>query len=219
MLKAIIFDMDGVLVHTDNLHRLAWQQLADKFGVKFTAEMNNRMRGLSRIDSLEIVLEQCPQTFSAEQKAAFLEEKNQNYLALCAEMTEKDLSPQVGPTLLALKKMGLKLAVGSGSKNTHYILQKVKLEDYFDAITSGNEIAHGKPDPEVFLNVANKLQVAPCECGVVEDAESGISAALACGMTTFAFGEVTKCNKAHFNLQNLSDLIAYVGNKMDNRKR
>lgn len=211
MLKAIIFDMDGVLVHTDKLHRLAWQQFADKFGIKFTAEMNNRMRGLSRVDSLEVILEKCPQTFSAEQKAAFLEEKNQTYLALCAEMSEKDVAPEVVQTLLSLKNIGLKLAVGSGSKNARYILQKVKLEGYFDAITSGDEIAHGKPNPEVFLNAANKLQVATGQCGVVEDAESGICAALSCGMTAFAFGEAAiKCNKAHFNLKNFSDLIAYL---------
>lgn len=211
MLKSIIFDMDGVLVHTDNLHRLAWQQFADKLGIKFTAEMNNRMRGLSRADSLDVLLEKYPQTFSYEQKAEFLEEKNQIYLALCAEMSEKNVSPEVVKTLLTLKKMGLKLAVGSGSKNAHFILHKTRLEGYFDAITSGNEITHGKPNPEVFLNVANKLHVAPCECAVVEDAESGICAALACGMTTFAFGEAaTQCNKAHFNLKSISDLIAYL---------
>lgn len=207
-MKAIIFDLDGVLVHTDDLHFLAWKKLADNLGIPFDRTINNRLRGVSRMDSLEIILEKSAVQYTQEQKIAFAEEKNETYKTLLAKMSPADVSDEVLQTLSTLKKQGWKLAVGSGSKNAPFILQQVGLQNFFHAVTSGNEITHGKPNPEVFLNAAAKLGEAPQNCIVVEDAQAGIEAALAGNMTAVAIGDAVKCQKAHFNLSTFADLLS-----------
>lgn len=211
MISAIIFDLDGVLVHTDNLHYIAWKQLADRLQIHFDRTINNRLRGVSRMDSLEIILERARENYTEQQKQAFAEEKNQTYKQLLAQMSPKDVSDEVLQTLNKLKQAGFKLAVGSGSKNAPFILQQVGLNNFFDAVTDGNEISHGKPHPEVFLKAAEKLGEEPSHCAVVEDAEAGIDAALAGKMTAVAIGDATHCGKSHFDLTTFSDLLSVVG--------
>ena len=210
MIKAIIFDLDGVLVHTDKLHFLSWKKFTDKLGIYFDETINNSMLGLSRADSLNVVLERSDVKYTEQEKLALAEEKNQIYRQYLSTMSPADVSKEVTDTLSALKNKGLKIAVGSSSKNALLILKQVELLQFFDAVADGTEIARGKPDPEVFLKAASKLNVAPENCLVVEDAEAGVQAALRGGMTAAAVGQAASCGKAHFNLQTFSQLLSVV---------
>lgn len=176
--KAIIFDLDGVICFTDHYHYLAWKKLADRFAIPFNEEDNNLLRGVSRTESLEIILRKYNgEPFSEEQKARMLEEKNETYKEYLKEMSPKDLSEEVLFTLLTLLSEGYKIAIGSSSKNTKFILTKLGIIRLFDAISDGTNISKSKPDPEVFLKAAEYLGLAPSECLVVEDAKAGIDAA------------------------------------------
>lgn len=206
--KAIIFDLDGVICHTDHYHYLAWKQLADKTGVYFDETINNRLRGVSRMDSLKIILEQWNgEPFSEEQQIKMADEKNTNYKKLLMEMSERDLSDEVKSTLDALRSMGLKLAIGSSSKNARLILGRIGLENYFDEISDGNNITHSKPHPEVFLKAAEYLSMDPKDCLVVEDAKAGIVAADDAGMNSAAVGDAYGYELATYSLDKFSDLI------------
>lgn len=204
-MKGIIFDLDGVLLSTDEFHYLAWKKLADRLNIPFDRNKNNRLRGISRMASLEIVLE--GYDFSKEQKIAFAEEKNDTYRNLLSTLTPETVSSDVRLTINKLKDNGYKLAIGSSSKNTKFILEKTCLIDMFDAIADGNDITHSKPDPEVFLKAAEKLGLNPCECVVVEDAEAGIDAGNAGGFTTVGIGDASKYVKAKCIIHKLSDIL------------
>ncbi len=206
--KAIIFDLDGVICHTDHYHYLAWKQLADRLGIVFNEKINNRLRGVSRMDSLEIILEKWDgEPFSDEEKHIFAEEKNEIYKELLKKMSEKDLSNEVKETLNHLRTRGLLLAIGSSSKNTRFILGQIGLGDFFDAISDGNNITKSKPDPEVFLMAADYLKLEPSECLVIEDAKAGIDAAKAAGMDSAAIGDAFGYSQATYNLFTFSKLI------------
>ncbi len=206
--KAIIFDLDGVICHTDHYHYLAWKQLADKIGVYFDETINNRLRGVSRMDSLEIILERWEGApLSDEEKNRLAEEKNDNYKELLKQMSEKDLSQEVKDTLEHLRTRGLQLAIGSSSKNARFILGQIGLGDYFDAISDGNNITRSKPHPEVFLMAAKYLNINPGECLVVEDAKAGVDAAKAAGMDSAAIGDAFGYSQATYNLFTFSKLI------------
>ena len=153
--KGIIFDLDGVICSTDHYHYLAWKALADRLGVYFDETINNRLRGVSRMASLDIVLERSDRAYTPEGKAAFAEEKNNTYRELLKRMSPADLSPEVKETLDALRSRGLLLGIGSSSKNTKFILRQIGLGDYFDKISDGTNITRSKPDPEVFLKAAD----------------------------------------------------------------
>lgn len=175
--QAVIFDLDGVICFTDEYHYLAWKQMADSLGVYFDREINNRLRGVSRMESLEIVLERYEgPALSAERKAELAAMKNDIYRESLAQMSPADLSDEVRSTLDGLRGMGLKLAIGSSSKNTPFILGQLGLGSYFDAVSDGNNITRSKPDPEVFLKAAEMLGLEPSVCLVVEDAVSGAQA-------------------------------------------
>ena len=204
-MKGVIFDLDGVLLSTDEFHYQAWKTLADKLNIPFDREKNNRLRGISRMASLEIVLE--GYEFSEEQKAVFAEEKNNTYRNFLSTLTPEAVSADVRSTLKKLKERGLKLAIGSSSKNTKFILEKVNLLNEFDAIADGNDITRSKPDPEVFLKAAEKLELSPCDCMVVEDAEAGIDAATAGGFVTAGIAEASKYPKTCYKINNLSDIL------------
>lgn len=153
-IKGIIFDLDGVIVFTDHYHYLAWKRMADRLGVYFDETINNRLRGVSRMASLEIILERYTgPALSPEDKLQLTEEKNGYYRALLQEMTPDSVTPQVRQTLAELRKRGYKLSIGSSSKNTRTILERTALLDAFDAISDGTNITHSKPDPEVFLKL------------------------------------------------------------------
>ena len=206
--KAIIFDLDGVICHTDHYHYLAWKQLADKLGVYFDETINNRLRGVSRMESLEIILERWDgKSFTPEDKIRMAEDKNVIYKELLKEMSEKDLSKEVKDTLEHLRTRGILLGIGSSSKNARFILGQIGLGDYFDAISDGNNITRSKPDPEVFLMAAEYLKVKPEECLVVEDAKAGIDAAKAAGMDSAAIGDAFGYALATYNLFTFSKLV------------
>jgi beta-phosphoglucomutase len=210
--NAIIFDLDGVICHTDHYHYLAWKQLADGLGIEFDEKINNRLRGVSRMDSLEIIIEKWSgKPFSLEEKLSFAEEKNEIYKELLKKMSTKDLSNEVKETLEQLRTRGLLLAIGSSSKNTRFILKQIGLGEFFDAISDGNNITKSKPDPEVFLKAAEYLELEANECLVIEDARAGIDAAGAAGMKSAAIGDAFGYSGATYHLSTFSELIKICG--------
>lgn len=206
MIKAVIFDLDGVLVHTDQFHYRAWKELADELAIPFDEVSNQRLRGISRMDSLEYILKNSNQSYSAKQKIHLAERKNDTYKALIAHMTTEDVAPEVLQTLEALKQKGLRLGVGSSSKNARFILERTGLSSYFDAIVDGTMIVKAKPDPEVFLKTAALLGIAPNNAVVVEDAKAGIEAAKAGGFIALAVGDAVSSVLADAVLYHFSDL-------------
>ena len=161
MVKTIIFDLDGVLVYTDKFHYLAWKKMADRIGVPFDETINNRLRGVSRMDSLEIILERSTRKYTQEEKEDLAEEKNGYYKEFLKKMSPADVRPEIRGMLKELHKRGYQLAIGSSSKNTKFILAQTQLTDDFDAISDGTNITKSKPDPEVFLKDAEYTQTTP----------------------------------------------------------
>lgn len=211
-MKAIIFDLDGVICHTDEYHYQAWKQLAGRLGIPFDEGVNHRLRGVSRAESLEILLEQSPAVYTAAQKRAMAEEKNRVYCGLLRRMGPADLPKEVKATLEELRARGFKLAIGSSSKNAPLILRRLGLEHFFDAVADGNQITRSKPDPEVFLLAAQKLGLPPADCLVVEDAQPGIEAARAGGFAAVALGDACKSPKACLVLGGFGELARALGN-------
>ena len=205
--KAIIFDLDGVICFTDRYHYQAWKQMADEIGVYFDEKINNRLRGVSRMDSLEIILEQSNRTFPDSEKQKLAAMKNDVYVKLLETMTPSDLSGEVKDTLDELRRRGLKLAIGSSSKNTKLILKQIGLGDYFDAVSDGNNIVNSKPDPEVFLKAAEYLSEEPQACLVVEDAKAGIEAACRGGFASAGLGEAASHPRVTYPIKKFSDLL------------
>lgn len=206
-ITAFIFDLDGVIVFTDQFHYQAWKKMADRMGIHFDEAINNRLRGVSRMESLEIILENYNGVLSLEEKNALAEEKNTSYRELLHTMTPGDVSQEVRRTLEELRGRGYKLAIGSSSKNARFILEKVGLLDFFDAISDGTNITNSKPDPEVFVKAAEYLGESPQSCIVVEDAYAGVDAAKAGGMAAAAMGDAASYEKADYVLQSFSDLL------------
>lgn len=211
MLEAVIFDLDGVICTTDEYHYLAWKQLADRLGIPFDRTVNNRLRGVSRMESLEIVLS-CgePREWSEADRQQMAEEKNNVYRGLLENITPKDLSPEVAQTLDALRARKLKLAIGSSSKNTPVILERLGLGSFFDAVADGNCITRSKPDPEVFLKAAEMLGVAPEAALVVEDAVSGAQAGHSGGFKVACVGDAAAAQAGDFNLRRFDELLEIV---------
>lgn len=204
--KAIIFDLDGVICFTDKYHYQAWKEMADGIGVYFDETINNRLRGVSRMESLNIILEKADREYTAEEKIRLTEKKNAIYVKLLDKMSESDLSSEVKNTLQTLRDNGYLLAIGSSSKNAKKILSKIGLGDFFDAISDGTNITKSKPDPEVFLKAAEMLGVAPRDALVVEDALAGIDAAAAGGFISAGLGEAATHPLVTFPIQSFSSL-------------
>lgn len=206
-MKAVIFDLDGVLVSTDELHYQAWKAMADREGIYFDRDINQRLRGVSRMDSLEIILERAEKFYSPEEKEALAAFKNDLYVRLLDGLSEKDRLPYVTETLDELRRRGIALAVGSSSKNAKKILDKTGLASRFAAIADGTDISRSKPDPEVFLRAAKKLGIDPADCAVVEDAKAGIEAAKAGGMLACAVGDARESELADVRMKTLTELL------------
>lgn len=206
-MKGIIFDLDGVICSTDRYHYIAWKKLADKEGIYFDEMINNRLRGVSRMKSLEIILKRAERSYSEEEKEAMAEEKNEIYVGLLNEMTEADLSEEVKDTLQKLKERGMKLAIGSSSKNAKIILRQLGLETFFDAVSDGTNITESKPSPEVFLKAAAFIGEKPSDCLVVEDAKAGIEAAYAGGFRSAGLGEAAESPKVTYKMTNFQSLL------------
>lgn len=213
MKDVIIFDLDGVIVHTDKYHYQAWKKLADKYGLRFDEEMNNLLRGVSRMASLEIILDKNGVSLSQAEKEEMIAEKNDDYRKLLGNMSPADASDEVVSTLKALKANGFKIAIGSSSKNARFILERIGLIDMFDAISDGNNITHSKPDPEVFNMAAYYLNAPSERCIIVEDAVSGVQAGKSAHMTTVAVGDASAQKVADYNLATFSELLNVVGVK------
>lgn len=207
----VIFDLDGVICFTDKYHYQAWKRVADKLGIEFNETINNRLRGVSRMDSLEIILERYDGTLSQAEKEALATEKNDLYRQLLSNMSPADLSPEVKETMDALRAAGLRLAIGSSSKNTKFILERLGLSGYFDAISDGTNITRSKPDPQVFLMAAEFLGMKPESCLVVEDAQAGIQAACAGGFDSAGLGEAAACGRATYAMETFSQLRTICG--------
>lgn len=206
-MKAIIFDLDGVICHTDEYHYLAWKATADSLGVAFDRQVNNRLRGVSRMESLAIVLEKYTGQLSQAEKETLAEQKNERYKGFLATMSPADLQEEVKTTLDTLRSRGYKLAIGSSSKNARFILQQLGLGGYFDAISDGNNITNSKPDPEVFVKAAQMLCI-PCEeCLVVEDAVSGAIAGKRGGMKVACVGDASREKAGDYNLTSFAELL------------
>ncbi len=207
-MKGIIFDLDGVICFTDEYHYLAWKEMADSMGIYFDREINNRLRGVSRMASLEIILERYNgPALSADEKTALAEKKNDIYRKLLSRMSPADLSDEVKTTLDALRAKGLKLAIGSSSKNAPFILDRIGLSGYFDAVSDGNNISRSKPDPEVFLKAAGFLGLQPADCLVVEDAIAGAQAGHAGGFTVACVGDASEAKAGHHNMKCFAELL------------
>jgi len=204
--KGIIFDLDGVLVSTDGCHYEAWKKLADEENIYFDRTINERMRGVSRMESLDIVLEKADKSYTQEEKVAMAERKNQYYIEKVKEITPKAILPGVENFISQVKAVDIKIAVGSSSKNTKLILKQVGFSEMFDAVADGNEIMHSKPAPDVFLLAAEKLHLQPKDCLVVEDAEAGVEAGLAAGMDVLAVGSAQAKEGAAYKAENLLEI-------------
>ncbi|MBO0453218.1 MULTISPECIES: beta-phosphoglucomutase [Enterococcus] len=187
-----IFDLDGVLVDTARYHYLAWKQLAEQLTIPFSAEDNERLKGVSRVKSLDILLSLGNKHYTEKEREHFMEQKNKVYVHYIEQMDETEILPGVVELLKQLKHKNIKIALGSASKNSGIILKKTGLRHYFDAIVDGNDVSRAKPDPEVFLLGAKKLGIPAGQCMVFEDAKAGIAAAKHAGM--LAIGVGTKSN-------------------------
>ena len=203
-IKAVLFDLDGVIVSTDEFHYQGWQRLADEERICFDRTINHRLRGVSRMESLAIVLERSKRQYSEQEKRELAERKNAYYCKLLETLTPADILPGVGATLAELRARGIKMAVASSSKNAGTILARIGMADAFDARVDGNDISHSKPHPEVFLMAAARLGAPPAECLVVEDAEAGVDAGLAGGMKVLAVGYAASYGRATRGARDLS---------------
>jgi len=203
-IRAVIFDLDGVIVSTDEYHFQAWKQLANSLGIPFGRESNDRIRGVSRMESLEVVLEKSGKRYSLEEKRELAERKNAYYRELLKGLSPADVLPGVVAMIKALKDRQVKVAIGSSSKNARTILRAVGLEDEFDVIADGNHVTRSKPSPDVFTIAGTRLGISPDECLVVEDAAAGVEAGLAAGMEVLAVGAATGHPRATRHAENLS---------------
>ncbi|ULT58284.1 beta-phosphoglucomutase [Neobacillus drentensis] len=205
-IPAIIFDLDGVIVSTDEYHYQAWKRISDQENIYFDREINERLRGVSRMESLDIILSHSDKNYSDTEKQSLAQRKNTIYCELLNNLSPNDILPGVIHLLLALKARDIKIAIGSSSKNTPFILEKIGLASNFDAIADGNSIKNSKPDPEVFLLAAELLGVQPEECLVMEDAQAGIDAAKAAGMKAIGIGSAATCLNADIKLLDLTNI-------------
>jgi alpha,alpha-trehalose phosphorylase len=204
--RAVIFDLDGVLVSTDRQHFRAWKAIAAELEIPFDEKINNRLRGVSRMESLEIILKSGGLVLDAETKAALAERKNRIYRQFLHELDHASVDAGVTETLKGLKAAGIGLAVGSSSKNARFILEKTGLAPYFDAVAGGEDITRPKPDPEVFVKAAAMLGTDAADTLVVEDASAGIEAASAGGFDSAALGAARNSLQAVYCLENISGL-------------
>jgi len=204
--KAIIFDLDGVIVDTAKYHYLAWRKIALDLGFDFSEAQNEMLKGVSRVQSLEFLLESGQVTLSQSEKERLLREKNEHYLSLISHMNETELLEGVPALLRALRAHQIPFALGSASKNARLILDALHLTDWFTAIVDGNEVTQAKPDPEVFLKAAQKLGYQPVDCIVIEDSQAGIQAANAVGMISVGIGSKEVLYESQFLLENTAQL-------------
>jgi beta-phosphoglucomutase len=203
---ACIFDLDGVIVDTARYHFLAWKKLADQLGVHFTEEDNERLKGVSRMASLEIILELGNIKADEISKVRYATLKNNWYVDFINKMTPGELLPGSIDFIKELRKANIRVAIGSASKNTPLILMRVGILQLFDAVADGNNVSKAKPNPDVFLKAAEMVNVKPQKCVVFEDAIAGVEAALNAGMMCIGIGSPKILTEAHFVVSGLSEM-------------
>ena len=204
--KGFIFDLDGVIVDTAKYHYLAWKKIADQLGINFTLEQNELLKGVSRVRSLDIILELGKVEASQTDKDKWLVQKNEDYLTYLVDMNESEILPGVFPVLKYLKEKGQLIALGSASKNARPILEKTGIESYFDVIVDGNDVTNAKPNPEVFLIAAKLLRVKPTKAIVFEDSVAGIQAANIGGMISIGIGEESVLHEAKYIFKDFTEM-------------
>ena len=216
-IKGLIFDLDGVIADTANLHYKAWCKIGEQWGFNLSLAQNEELKGVSRKDSILKIANWAGKSFTNEELDAFAFEKNKNYLSYCQTLGTKDILPGVYDFINASMNKGLKLAVGSASKNAKIILQKLGILDLFSIIVDGNMVQNSKPDPEVFIKGAEILELEPKSCVVFEDSQAGIQAAISAGMFSVGVGQedLESCNYRIKNFEGLSSdqLINQLSNR------
>ncbi len=205
MIKACIFDLDGVIVDTAHYHFLAWQQLAKELGITFSLNDNERLKGVSRMHSLEIILELGGMTLDDETKEALATKKNTWFVEYVNSMKPEEIFPGVRELLQRMKSTGLKVALASSSKNAKEVVRLIRMENAFDAMVDGTMISHSKPDPEIFLLAASLLKLLPEQCVVFEDAEAGVEAAVRAGMKCVGIGSSLQLGNANLVISRTGD--------------
>lgn len=203
--KGIIFDLDGVVVSTDNCHYEAWKKLADEEGIYFDRKINERLRGVSRMESLEIILERAEKEYSEEEKVEMATRKNRYYVERVKSIDGSAILCGAVEFIKLAKCNGISVAIGSSSKNTKLILEQTGIADLFDAVADGNDIQNSKPAPDVFLKASERLGISPSECLVVEDADAGVEAALNAEMDVLAVGYAKTNKKANYYANDLEE--------------
>lgn len=205
-MKGAIFDLDGVIVDTAKYHFLAWRSLAGELGFEFTEAHNERLKGVSRMTSLDILLELFGLEFTEAEKLELADKKNRLYVEYISQLDESELLPGVREYLSRLRDSGVGIALGSASKNARFILDKLKIAGMFDAVVDGNKVSRAKPDPEVFQTACRELGLQPRECVVFEDAEAGVAAGKAAGMQVVGIGKPEVLRAADLVIAGLQEL-------------
>ena len=203
---ACIFDLDGVIVDTARYHFLAWKRLTDQLGIHFTEEDNERLKGVSRMASLEIILGIGNRKADERQKQEYATLKNSWYIDYISKMTPDEVLPGCLSFIRELRNANIRVAIGSASKNTPMILERVGIRELFDAIADGNNVTEAKPNPEVFIKAAEMVGIIPGKCVVFEDAVAGVQAALNAGMMCIRVGSSKILKKAHFVVHGLNEM-------------
>lgn len=206
IIKACIFDLDGVIVDTAVYHYKAWKRLANELGFDFTEEDNEKLKGVSRTRSLELILQWGGVTKTEAEKEELAARKNEWYVEMINHMTPAEILPGAKEFLLTCRAAGLKTALGSASKNSMTILEKINLTALFDAVIDGNKVSKPKPDPEVFLKGAKELNAAPVNCVVFEDAIAGVEAAINGGMKVVGIGSPKVLTGANLVISGLNEM-------------
>ncbi|TPN82189.1 beta-phosphoglucomutase [Aquimarina algicola] len=206
MKKGFIFDLDGVIVDTAKYHFLAWQNLASSLGISFSEEQNEQLKGVSRVRSLEKILEWGNTSISQEEFNRLMTEKNEEYLVYISKMDATEILQGVPEVLNYLKLKEQGIALGSASKNARIILEKVHLQNMFDVIVDGTNVSKAKPDPEVFVNGAQELNISPKDCIVFEDSVAGIQAANAADMISIGIGDATILHEADYIFNDFTEI-------------
>lgn len=206
MIKGVIFDLDGVVTDTAEYHFLGWKRMADEEGLEFSREVNENLRGISRMRSLEIILEHNRTDLSEEKKHELCTRKNDHYKELLKKITEKDFLPGIKQFILSLKKRGIKMAIASASKNAIPVIKGLNATELFNYIADGFSVENTKPAPDLFLFAAEKINCSPDECVVFEDAEAGIEAATNGGFVSVGIGPEKRVGKATIRYDNTAEI-------------
>lgn len=214
MIKAVIFDLDGVIVDTAHYHYLAWKKLAQELGIDLTPEDNEKLKGISRMQSLEIILDLGGVSLGERDKARLAHKKNTWFVDFIERMAPEEIFPGVRSLLEALRAQGLKTGLASSSKNAATVLDLLHIRHLFDVIVDGNMVVNAKPDPEIFLRAASLLNVSAPECLVFEDAEAGVEAALRAGMKCIGVGLPAQLGKANLVIARTGDFLPEMLNTL-----